>query len=391
MVAIGFKKIETISNYGTNLTKVSECENDLRNNYTSPGHPIAFGGINTIFNYYNGILDKEKIKEILTSIESYTLHREFHKNQRNPTYAHFKRYQFQMDLVDIQSLASDNDGASYLLTCIDIFTRKAWVRVLTSKHAKFVLEGFKSILREAVNPPKTVTFDRGSEFRNKLFKDFCDQNNIEVRTPDSSIHAAFVERFNRTLQSLLYKYMSENETNRFMNVYDKDGNHIPVLSKLMETYNNRKHRMTGFSPNEADKDDESTHLAIRLRQSKEQEKIKPRPIKFKVGDKVRISKIKGKFGRGYQPSTQLEIFRIYQIKNKSKIPMYVLESNDGNEILEGAFYDFELTKVTEDLFCIEKILKTETKKGKTRHYVKWKGFNDSYNSWIDGDNIVKKF
>jgi transcription antitermination factor NusG len=185
--------------------------------------------------------------------------------------------------------------------------------------------------------------------------------------------------------------MTENQTRRFINVYDKDGNHIPVLSKLMETYNNRKHRMTGFSPNEADKDDESTHLAIRLRQSKEQEKIKPRPIKFKVGDKVRISKIKGKFGRGYQPSTQLEIFRIYQIKNKSKIPMYVLESNDGNEILEGAFYDFELTKVTEDLFRIEKILKTETKKGKTRHYVKWKGFNDSYNSWIDGDNIVKKF
>jgi hypothetical protein len=71
--------------------------------------------------------------------------------------------------------------------------------------------------------------------------------------------------------------------------------------------------------------------------------------------------------------------------------MYVLESNDGNEILEGAFYDFELTKVTEDLFRIEKILKTETKKGKTRHYVKWKGFNDSYNSWIDGDSIVKKF
>ena len=386
-----FEKIETKSSYGTNLTTVDECENDLRNNYTSPGYPIAFGGINTIFNYYNGILDKEKIKEILTSIESYTLHREFHKNQRNPTYVHFKRYQFQMDLVDIQSLASDNDGASYLLTCIDIFTRKAWVRVLTSKHAKFVLEGFKSILREAVNPPKTVTFDRGSEFRNKLFKDFCDQNNIEVRTPDSSIHAAFVERFNRTLQSLLYKYMSENETNRFINVYDKDGNHIPVLSKLMETYNNRKHRMTGFSPNEADKDDESTHLAIRLRQSKEQEKIKPRPIKFKVGDKVRISKIKGKFGRGYQPSTQLEIFRIYQIKSKSKIPMYVLESDDGKEILEGAFYDFELTKVTGDTFRIEKVLKTEKRKGKTWHYVKWKGYNDSYNSWIPSENIVKKF
>ena len=185
--------------------------------------------------------------------------------------------------------------------------------------------------------------------------------------------------------------MSENETNRFIKVYDKDGNHIPVLSKLMETYNNRKHRMTGFSPNEADKDDESTHLAIRLRQSKEQEKIKPKPIKFKVGDKVRISKIKGKFGRGYQPSTQIEIFRIYQIKSKSKIPMYVLESDDGKEILEGAFYDFELTKVTGDTFRIEKVLKTEKRKGKTWHYVKWKGYNDSHNSWIPSENIVKKF
>lgn len=387
-----FTKISSDNSaYGSNLKTVDECENDLRNNYTTPGHPIAFGGINAIQKYYRGVLDENKIREILSSIENYTLHREFHAGQRNTTFSHFKRYQFQMDLVDIQSLSTHNDGANYLLTCIDIFTRKAFVRVLTSKHAKNVLDAFKSILREAVDPPKTVTFDRGTEFRNKMFNDFCAQNNIEIRTPDSNIHAAFVERFNRTLQSLIYKYMTENETRRFINVKDKNGNAIPVLSKLMETYNNRKHRMTGFTPEQME-NDETTHLPARLRQSRDQLKIKQRPVKFKIGDEVRISKIKGKFSRGYNETASPEIFRVFQIKTNLKIPMYVLESYDGKEVINGAFYDFELTKNTGDVFRIEKILKTrKTRGGVTQHYVKWKGFNDTYNSWIDSGNIVKKF
>ena len=383
-----FEKIETKSSYGTNLTTVAECENDLKTKYTTPGSPIAFGGIDTVYHYYRGILDKEQIKEILSGLTSYTLHRQFHKNQRNPTYAHFKRYQFQMDLVDIQEYADANDGYRYILSCIDIFTRKAWIRLLRSKHGDVVLKAFKSILEEAGEPPKIVTFDLGTEFRNKDFTKFCKENNIEVRTPDSFVHAAFVERFNGSFQDLFYKYMTENETNQFVNVFDKDG--VDILSKLLETYNNRIHRMIGVTPNQAEAD-ESTHLPIRLRQTKEWEKIKTRPVKFKVGDEVRISKIKGKFGRGYQQSVQWEIFRVYQIKRKLKIPMYKLETYDGKEILNGDFYNFELTKVTGDTFRIEKVLKTEKRKGKTWHYVKWKGFNDSYNSWIPSENIVKKF
>ena len=71
--------------------------------------------------------------------------------------------------------------------------------------------------------------------------------------------------------------------------------------------------------------------------------------------------------------------------------MYVLETFDGKEIINGAFYDNELTKVTGEIYRIEKVLKTRKHKGRTQHYVKWKGFTDNYNSWIDADNIVKKF
>ena len=385
-----FNKLVSVSNYGTNLKTVDECQNDLRNNYNTIGHPIAFSGINNIHAYYKGILDKKQIKEILSSIENYTLHREYHQGQRNPSYSHFKRYQFQLDLVDIQQLAEFNDGVRYLLTCIDTFTRKAFVRMLTSKHAKYVLEGFKSIIREAVDKPKMLVLDRGTEFQNKIFTDFCKENGIEVRMPDSSIHAAYIERFNRTLQSLIYKYMTENETRRFVNVKDNDGNHIPILSQLLQTYNGRKHRMTGFSPDEAEANEE-THLPIRLKMSKYYDQVKSRPVKFKIGDQVRVAKQKGKFSRGYNETSNQEIFRIYQIKTLKKIPMYVLETFDGKEIINGAFYDNELTKVTGEIYRIEKVLKTRKHKGRTQHYVKWKGFTDNYNSWIDADNIVKKF
>src|SRR6266404_3763955 len=128
-----FVRTDTESDYGSNLQTKLEAENDLKENYNTPNHPIAFSGINTIYEYYNGLLSKEEIRNILASIESYTLHREYHKGQRNPSYSHYKRYQWQMDLVDVQSLAEANDGVRYLLTVIDTFTRFAFVRMLRDK------------------------------------------------------------------------------------------------------------------------------------------------------------------------------------------------------------------------------------------------------------------
>ena len=84
----------------------ADIENDIKNNYKNPGHPIAFAGINNIYKYYNGQISLPRIKQLLAGIESYTLHREFHKGERNPSFSHFKRYQFQMDLVDVQEFST---------------------------------------------------------------------------------------------------------------------------------------------------------------------------------------------------------------------------------------------------------------------------------------------
>lgn len=145
----------------SNLQTADECENDFKLNYKMPGHPIAFSGINTIYNYYNRLLSLDKIKNILSQIEGYTLHKEYRSAQRNPTYSHFKRYMFQMDLLDIQKFASWNDGVKYLLTVIDTFTRYAFVRPLVNKTGKNVLHEFKSIMEEAGEKPLFISMDRG--------------------------------------------------------------------------------------------------------------------------------------------------------------------------------------------------------------------------------------
>lgn len=388
-----FRVAEKENTYGSNLDTALDCETDLKLSYNLPGHPIAFAGVNNIYDFYHGKLSKEKIKNILSGIENYTIHREYHKGQRNPSYAHFKRYQFQIDLIDVQALSQYNDGCRFLLAAIDTFTRYAWIRMLTTKHAAVVLEAFQSILRQAGEYPKIVVIDRGTEWYNKLFQTFCKDNNIKLFAPDSSIHAGFIERFNRTFQSLLYKYLTENETYRYVDKVDKEGNVIQIMSKLVATYNNRKHRMIGTTPFIAE-NDPSSHLNIQMLMSKYHETIKKKPQSFQLGDLVRIAKQKTKFSRGYKEQSQQEIFKIHAIKSTFKIPMYILSSYNGKEIIKGAFYSFELTKVdaeSEDIFRIEKVLRTRKRNNVTQHFVKWKSFDDSHNSWIDAEDITRKF
>ena len=104
--------------------------------------------------------------------------------------------------------------------------------------------------------------------------------------------------------------------------------------------------------------------------------------KSKVGDRVRISKYKNIFAKGYTPNWSEEIFIIKKIKNT--VPWtYVINDHNGGEIT-GTFYENELQRTNQEEFRIEKV----TKKKGDKLYVKWKGYNNSLNSWIDKKDLV---
>ena len=105
--------------------------------------------------------------------------------------------------------------------------------------------------------------------------------------------------------------------------------------------------------------------------------------KFKVGDHVRISKYKNIFAKGYTPNCSEEVFVTKKVKNK--VPWtYVINDLNGNEII-WTFYGKELQKTNQQEFWIEKVIK---RKG-DKLYVKWKGYDSSFNSWIDKKDLIK--
>ncbi|XP_015120053.1 uncharacterized protein LOC107043200 [Diachasma alloeum] len=98
-------------------------------------------------------------------------------------------------------------------------------------------------------------------------------------------------------------------------------------------------------------------------------------IKFKVGDKVRVSKYKNIFEKGYTRNWTTEIFTISEVVNINPVTFKLIDYED--QPIEGGFYQEELTKVTyPDVYLVEKILRRRGNKV----FVKWVGFDNSHNN-----------
>ena len=110
--------------------------------------------------------------------------------------------------------------------------------------------------------------------------------------------------------------------------------------------------------------------------------VNDKDCKFKVADHVRISKYKNIFAKGYKPNQSEEVFVIKKVRNT--VPWtYVINDLNGEEII-GTFYEKEFQKTNQKEFRIEKVIK---RKG-DKLYVKWKDYNNLFNSWIDKKDFV---
>ena len=104
--------------------------------------------------------------------------------------------------------------------------------------------------------------------------------------------------------------------------------------------------------------------------------------KFKVGDHVRISKYKNIFAKGSTPNWSEEVFAVSKIKKPVPWTYFINDVNGAGII--GTFYEKELQKTNQQEFRIEKVIKGKGDK----LYVKWKGYDNSFNSWIDKKDLL---
>ena len=99
--------------------------------------------------------------------------------------------------------------------------------------------------------------------------------------------------------------------------------------------------------------------------------------KYKVGNRDRISKYKNIFDKGYTPNWSKEVSIIRKIKNTA--PQTSVISDLNGEKIGGSFYEKKLQNTSQEKFTIEKLIK---RKG-DKLYIKWKGYDNSFNSWIN--------
>ena len=111
-------------------------------------------------------------------------------------------------------------------------------------------------------------------------------------------------------------------------------------------------------------------------------KLNDKNSKFKIGDTVRTLKYKIFFAKGYTPNWFEEVFIMKKIKNT--VPWTYVINNVNEEEIVGTFYDHELQKISQNEFRIEKVIKRKCDK----LYVNWKGYDNSFNSWIDKKHKV---
>ena len=267
------------------------------------------------------------------------------------------------DLVDMQAFSKFNRGFKYLLAVIDVFSKYGWLIPLKDKTGKSVASALKTIFEE--RKPEKMWVDKGKEFYNKDVKDL-----IELYSTENEEKSSVVERWIRTMKENMWKYFTANSTNVYLN----------QLSSLVKEYNNTRHSSIKMTPVNASK--KENELRVWRNLYPEHLEIYDINPKFSVGDKVRISKKKQTFEKGYTTRWTEEIFTIVEVK-RTQPPTYKITDLNGEEI-KGTFYEPELQKTGQELFRIEKLIK----RGKKKSLVKWKGYSDDFNSWVDNKDIV---
>ena len=350
-------------------------KNLLRREYYNPSGIGGYGGVQRHVEQTS-----KAARKWLRSQRVYTLHKPARKRfDTRPYKTPGIDYLWQADLAEFGNYSTINNGYNYMLTVIDVFSRYAWARPVRHKTGKLVMEAFRDILQTDNRKPRLLQTDQGKEFENAMFQGFLREQGIRFFTIKSQFKAALAERFNRTIKSKLWRYFTHTGTYKW----------IDVLPKFMQAYNSSKHRVIGMAPKNVNVNNEmELWMAQEARHPQRVTWRNPRYM-FRVGDHVRISKVKQHFDKGYLPNWTEEIFTISHVLTKYDPPQFKLVDWSGEDI-QGSFYAAELQLVDKpDEYMIERVLaERRAPNGEREYLVKWLGYGPQFNSWVANINTI---
>ena len=234
------------------------------------------------------------------------------KFNKRKVYSQFKDNIWGVDLADMQSLSRENKGIKYLLCAIDLYSKYVFVIPLKDKKGISIVNPFDKIIKQSNRKPIKIWVDQGIIMLYNVFKKWLTDYDI-------IIYSTYNEG---TLKNKLYKHMTATGKNVY---YD-------VLDDAVNKYNNTKHSTIKMKPIDAGDNNKRVYI----------DEHNEKDSRFKVVDRVRITKFKKIFAKGYTPNWSKEIFIVDKINDTVPYAYNLKDLND--EEIIGSFYDRELQK-----------------------------------------------
>lgn len=310
--------------------------------------------------------------------------------KRLPTIAYGLDDLFQLDLVDM------HDG-KFVLSKIDVLSKKGDCIALPNKSASAVLQGIKQLIfRNGGVFPNKVQTDEGKEFFNATVQKYFKDNEVNHFHSFSELKSTVVERYNSTWQKMYYKYKQ-----RYPNVKRQE-----LLDWVVRNYNAQPHSAIGnLAPSEVDVDVANALVKVQLDArervrdafaansvaGRKQNRVKRIAFALKQGDRVRITRERGVFFKSYKGTFTEEVFVVDKAFVKPSVPdvpLYKLRDLLGEEI-KRIFYENQLQKVLKpEKEVIEKIVRRNPKLG---YLVTLQNYPKEFTKWLTRKEIREKY
>jgi hypothetical protein len=238
-------------------------------------------------NYLN--IRRKDVSEFLKSQKLYQITRPQNHIQNKPILAKSPNERWGIDCINMVSYANANGGDErgwkFILTIVDYFSRKVWLRPLKTQTAVNVRNSLQNLVEETKTYPRIIQADNGTEFQGETTAWMKQNNIVYVKTlsysPESN---GLVEGKNKIVRKILREIMIRQNSRNWTN-------YLKTTTDLM---NSQRNGTTKENPNDLWKEGhelqgEMNNGVIALHEKRIANAVKNNNTKeYKVGDYVRV-------------------------------------------------------------------------------------------------------
>lgn len=237
-----------------------------------------------------------------------------------------------------------NNNYSYVLVCVDGYSRYIMYELLRKKTGYYVTEAMANIFKEH-GKPNYICSDKGKEFLNREFKNLLSKNNIKLYHGNSEQKSVYAEVMIKQIKNMIREdYINSN------------GVWIDYIDDAINKINNSINSSINLKPVEVFKN----NVIYTEEREPNNLTVKDTTPQFKIGEYVRIRKIPSIFEkRSLNYNWSKEIYKITEIDDSVFPIMYSLDSK------QKKYYHWQLLKSEQENF-----LGTQEPKVKEQRVVK---------------------